>query len=81
MAKKYILRKFKPGQADHNKVNTLINLSLLGLNSQQIIIKNSLARGASETSAYNTNNGQTLYPYDEEMDVTPFSKYRDVTKN
>ena len=81
MAKKYILRKFKPGQADHNKVNTLINLSLLGLNSQQSIIKNSLARGASETSAYSTNNGQTLYPYDEELDVTPFSKYRDVTKN
>ena len=81
MAKKYILRKFKPGSGDHNKVNTLINLSLLGLNSQQSIIRNSLARGASETSAYNTNNGQTLYPYDEEMDVTPFSKYRDVTKN
>lgn len=34
MAKKYILRQFKPGDVDkHNKVNTLINLSALGLNS------------------------------------------------
>jgi hypothetical protein len=33
MAKKYIVRKFNPGQEDHNKINTLINLSALSLNT------------------------------------------------
>lgn len=33
MAKKYILRQFKPGNKEHNKINTLINLSALGLNA------------------------------------------------
>ena len=32
--KKYILRSFNPGNKEkHNKVNTLINLSALGLNT------------------------------------------------
>ena len=53
MAKKYILRNFSPGKKEHNKVNALINLSALGLNAQQSIIKNSIARGASETSMNN----------------------------
>ena len=33
MARKYILRKFNPGKPEHNKVNTLISLSALGLNA------------------------------------------------
>lgn len=80
MAKKYILRKFSPGKKEHNKVNTLINLSALGLNAQQNIINNSLSLGATETSQFNNLSG-TLYPYDEDVEVSPFSKYKDITKN
>jgi hypothetical protein len=78
--KKYILRSFNPGNKDkHNKVNTLINLSALGLNTQQSIIKHSLSLGASETSQY--SQGQTLYPYNEDIQATPFDQYKDITKN
>ena len=80
MAKKYILRSFSPGKKQHNKVNTLINLSALGLNAQQSLIKNSLSMGATETSsAYGVS--ASLYPYDEELEASPFSKYKDLTKN
>lgn len=80
MAKKYILRSFSPGKKQHNKVNTLINLSALGLNAQQSLIKNSLSMGATETaSAYGMS--ASLYPYDEELEASPFSKYKDLTKN
>jgi hypothetical protein len=36
MAKRYIIRSFKPGDKSHNRPakNTLINLSALGLNAQ-----------------------------------------------
>ena len=78
MAKKYIVRKFNPGKEDHNKINTLINLSSLNLNSAQSIIRTSLALGASETS--NTLTADTLYPYDNNPE-NPFSKYKDITKN
>ena len=58
MAKKYIIRSFKPGsKKEHNKVNTLINLSALGLNTQQSILKNSLSVGASENMM---NNSMTM---------------------
>lgn len=75
MAKKYIVRKFSPGKADHNKINPLINLSALNLNSQQSILKTSLALGASETvtSPYDT------YSYNEQEN--PFSAYADVMNN
>lgn len=79
MAKKYILRQFKPGDKTHNKINTLINLSALGLNASQSIIKNSLSLGASETT--NSAMQQTLYPYDEDYAATPFQKYKDITNN
>ena len=78
MAKKYIVRKFNPGKEDHNKINTLINLSSLNLNSAQSIIKTSLALGASETS--NTLTSDTLYPFDTNGE-NPFVKYRDITKS
>ena len=79
MAKKYVLRQFKPGDKKHNKVNTLINLSALGLNSSQSILKNSLSVGASE-SITNTA-AATLFPYDEDVQANPFHKYKDITKN
>lgn len=80
MAKKYILRQFKPDDVEkHNKVNTLINLSALGLNASQSILKNSLSLGASETSSSAMN--QTLYPYSEDYDTTVFNRYKDITKN
>ena len=79
MAKKYVLRSFKPGDKKHNKVNTLINLSALGLNSSQSILKNSLSVGASE-SVTNTA-AATLFPYDEDVQANPFHKYKDITKN
>ena len=56
MAKKYIIRSFKPGsKKEHNKVNALINLSALGLNTQQSILKNSLSVGASENMMNNSS--------------------------
>ena len=80
MAKKYIVRSFSPGKKSHNKINTLINLSSLGLNAQQSIIKNSIAMGASETaSSYNAAG--SLFPYDEEIEQTPFRNYQDLTNN
>ena len=78
MAKKYVLRSFKPGDKKHNKVNTLINLSALGLNSSQSILKNSLSVGASE-SVTNTA-AATLFPYDEDVQANPFHKYKDISK-
>ena len=80
MAKKFVLRTFKPGKKEHNKVNTLINLSALGLNSQQSIIKNSIALGAAEMNQY-TNTSQMLYPYEDSLQDTNFTKYTDITKN
>lgn len=80
MAKKYIVRKFNPGKEDHNKINTLINLSALSLNSAQSIVKTSLALGASETG--NTLTADTLYPFDGTNNPdNPFAKYKDITKN
>ena len=75
MAKKYIVRKFSPGKADHNKINPLINLSALSLNSQQSVLKTSLALGASETvtSPYDT------YNYNDQDN--PFSSYVDIMNN
>lgn len=80
MAKKYILRSFSPGKKKHNKVSTLINLSALGLNAQQSLIKNSISLGASET-ATSFNAAGSIFPYDEDMSETPFTKYKDLTKN
>lgn len=76
MAKKYIVRKFNPGKTDHNKVNPLINLSALSLNSAQSVLKTSLALGASETvtSPYDT------YNYND-AEHNPFSAYKDITNN
>lgn len=75
MAKKYIVRKFSPGSSEHNKVNPLINLSALSLNSAQSVLKTSLAIGASETvsSPYDT------YNYNDAEN--PFSAYKDIANN
>ena len=82
MAKKYILRSFKPGTKSHNKVNnTLVNLSTLGLNKQQSILKNSISMGASETTRYNSYSTNTLMPYEEDFENEAFQKYKDITKN
>ena len=82
MAKQYIIRSFKPGDKSHNRPqrNTLINLSALGLNSQQSILRHSLAQGASETSRANMQQ-QALFPYEQSPDDNAFSNYRDITKN
>lgn len=77
---KYVVRKFNPGKADHNKINTLINLSSLSLNASQSILQTSLSLGASETN--NNIAGDSLLPFGEQMDNNnAFVKYRDITKN
>jgi len=43
MAKNFILRTFKPGGENHNRVNPLINLSSFGLSSGSGIMQNALA--------------------------------------
>lgn len=44
-------------------------------------MRNSIARGASETSSMTNVGGATLFPYEDDIDANPFSKYKDVTKN
>lgn len=78
MAKKFIVRKFNPGKEDHNKINTLINLSALNLNSAQSVLQTSLALGASETS--NTLTADALYP-DFSAEDNQFNRYKDITNN
>ena len=78
MAKKYILRKFRPGSKEHNKVNTLVSLNTLGLSSNNALLKNSLASGASESNLSNTS---LLYPYNNDAEANDFAKYRDITKS
>ena len=80
MPTKYIARKFNPGKADHNKINTLINLSSLSLNSSQSILKTSLALGSAQTNNY---TGDSLYPFNDGLnqDQNSFSQYVDITKN
>lgn len=79
MPTKYVARKFNPGKEDHNKINTLINLSALSLNSSQSILQTSLALGASET-AYGAIDNNNLYPYGANDDSNAFVKYKDITK-
>ena len=76
MAKKYIVRKFNPGQSDHNKVNPLINLSALSLNAAQSVLKTSLALGASET----TQSPFDQYTYND-AENNPFALYKDITNS
>ena len=80
MPTKYIARKFNPGKADHNKINTLINLSSRSLNSSQSILKTSLAVGSAQTNNY---TGDSLYPFNDGLnqDQNSFSQYVDITKN
>lgn len=80
MPTKYIARKFNPGKADHNKINTLINLSSLSLNSAQSILKTSLALGSTQTSNY---SGDSLTPFNDilNQDQNKFTQYADITKN
>lgn len=80
MAKKFVARKFNPGKEDHNKINTLINLSALSLNSAQSILKTSLALGASE---YQMNVGGDMYNSFglDGVNDNAFQKYKDITKS
>lgn len=62
MAKtKYIIRNFSPGKSNHNKVNDLISLSALGINTDNNIIKSSMALGVSETDAGDYMNSYLPY--------------------
>lgn len=76
--KKYIIRNFSPGKAQHNKVNDLISLSSLGINTEYNIIKSSMALGVSETD--NTDNMNSYLPYGTDMYGNKFNKYKDITK-
>ena len=80
MPTKYVARKFNPGKEDHNKINTLINLSSLSLNASQSILQTSLALGASETNNAYASNSIMQYGDDIGQD-NAFAKYRDITKN
>ena len=80
MPTKYVARKFNPGKEDHNKINTLINLSSLSLNASQSILQTSLALGASETNNAYASNSIMQYGDDIGQD-NAFVKYKDITKN
>ena len=80
MPTKYVARKFNPGKEDHNKINTLINLSSLSLNASQSILQTSLALGASETS--NSYATDSIMQYGDNFGQdNAFIRYRDITKN
>lgn len=55
MAKKFVVRKFNPNKSYHNDINSLINLSSLGIDTEKNIVKSSMALGVSETDAGNVN--------------------------
>lgn len=79
MPKKYVIRSFNPGKKEHKRINPLINLSSLGINTSNTILKTSLSLGASETN----EGGMTdLYqPFGEDLYTSRFNKYKDITKN
>lgn len=79
MPKKFVLRNFNPGKEDHNKTSQLINLSALGLNSSQSILKTSLAFGASETSLNNITDNSFMY--DDNNLESSLNKHKDITNN
>lgn len=80
MPKKFIVRRFNPGKEDHNKTNPLINLSALGLNSSQSIIKTSLALGVSQTNMQNMGDQSMMYNSSDQQDQA-LQQYKDITKN
>lgn len=47
MAKKYIIKSFKPGEKTHKHINPLINLSSLGINTNTDIMKTALSLSSS----------------------------------
>ncbi|WQJ53325.1 MAG: portal protein [Wendovervirus sonii] len=78
MAKNFILRTFKPGGQNHNRVNPLINLSSFGLTSSNSIIQNAMALSQSQTKLGQLDD--TNYP-SYYMSNVLFNKYQDLTKN
>ena len=76
--KKYIVRNFSPGKSKHNKVNDLISLSQLGIDTDRNIIKSSMALGVSETD---TGTMEQYMPYSSDLFGTKFNKYKDITKS
>ena len=76
MAKKYVLRSFKPGEQNHNHVNPLINLSSFGLQSNQSIMKNALAISASQTRNGMMDDQLNANYYDA-TGTNRFTKYKD----
>lgn len=78
MAKKFVVRKFNPNKSYHNDINSLINLSSLGIDTEKNIVKSSMALGVSETDAGNVNI-QNL-DYTGGLYNSKFTKYRDITK-
>lgn len=80
MAKKYVIKSFKPGEKTHNHINPLINLSALGINSNTDIIKTSLSLSASQTQE--TGLEDQYYPnFYDAMGNNKFSIFKDLTKN
>lgn len=80
MATKYVLRKFKPGEENHNHINPLINLSSFGLQNNQSIMKNALALSTSQTQQGSMDD-QAYPSYYDAMGTNRFNKYKDLTKN
>ena len=79
MPKKYVIRSFNPGKQNHKRINPLINLSSLGINTSSSILKTSLSLGASET---NEGGMEDLYqPFGDEVYGSRFNRYRDITRN
>ena len=83
MAKKYVIRSFKPGDQNHNHINPLIKLSSFGLQSNQAIMKNALALSASQTrQGASTTMDDQMYPsFYDAIGTNRFTKYKDLTKN
>lgn len=78
---KYILRNFAPGTSyNHRKKgNNLFNLSNIGLNTSDSIIKSSLSYGVTQTNGVGYDGGLGISDYGYDFYKTPFAKYRDIT--
>lgn len=80
MAKKYVIKSFKPGSVNHKHTNPLIDLTALGISTNSDIMKTSLGLSASQTQMGPMQDQYYPNMYDA-TGMNQFAKYRDLTKN
>lgn len=78
--KKFRIRNFNPGTPEHKHLNPLIDLSRLGLDNGDRMLKLSLAHSTSETQM-DAMQDQSYPDYNQAFGADYFVKFKDLTKN